>query len=77
MDNWISHIDDFFADVSFDEVKTKQTDLFTFRTYRKNGTYISIDLNEKERKISKIECGKYWVSENKGWDFETSNIKAV
>ena len=63
MENWLTHIDNLFTDIKFDKVDIEQTDFYTFKTYRKDGTYITVDLIDEFKTIRKIEftnTKSYW-----------------
>lgn len=77
MENWLTYIEDTLSNVAFDDIETTQTHFYLYRTYFKDGTYISFDLIDNQRTIRKVEVGKYWKTENDAQGYEYSSIKAV
>jgi hypothetical protein len=82
MNNWKDYIDKKIEGISFDEVEIITSEHGEFRSYFKEGTYLSFYIIENGAKLEKVEGGKYWL--NHYWltnkqapKYETSNIKAV
>lgn len=63
--------------IEFDDIETKQTDIYLNKFYRLNGTYLLFDLTNNQKKIRKVEVGKYWHTDDNVWGYEVSSAKAV
>jgi hypothetical protein len=75
MRNWLEFLNNRLSDINFDHIETKETDLYTYKFYQKDGTYLSFDLINNNSTVRKVECGKYWPIANN--DYEVSSAKAV
>jgi len=77
MKDWLEHIDKKLEGIAFDNIELSQTDHYIYKSYYKNGTYLTLDLTNNKTRVRKIECGKYWWTNEEVKDYEYSSIKAV
>ena len=62
MNNWKDYIDKKIEGISFDEVEIITSEHGEFRSYFKEGTYLSFYIIENGAKLEKVEGGKYWLN---------------